>query len=168
MARLGVDLYMLEQTQRELGLQSNRVHNIIPEQYFSIGTWNIYPCEAVHDVACVGFYLESARGARVLYLTDSAYSPRTFPGLTHMMVECSYDPAVVAERTEDGSLHPAVKRRLLQTHMSIDTLCEMLRANDLSQLQEIRLLHLSGDNSNADEFVRRVREITGRPVYVAE
>lgn len=42
-----------------------------------------------------------------------------------------------------------------------------LKANDLSKVREIWLLHLSDGNSDAERFKREVMELTGKPVYIA-
>ncbi len=59
------------------------------------------------------------------------------------------------------------KSRLLQSHFGLDNVKDMLRANDLSKLREVWLLHLSDSNSDADRFKREVQEITGTVVQVA-
>ena len=50
--------------------------------------------------------------------------------------------------------------------MSIDTVEEFLEANDLSKLQQVYLLHLSDNNSNANKFKDRIQKKTGAEVYV--
>ena len=44
---------------------------------------------------------------------------------------------------------------------------EFLRANDLSKVEEIHLLHLSDGNSDEARFKREIQELTGRVVMVA-
>jgi hypothetical protein len=51
--------------------------------------------------------------------------------------------------------------------MSLETCKGFLRANDLSRVQEIWLLHLSDANSDAARFKREIQELTGKVVYVA-
>ena len=50
--------------------------------------------------------------------------------------------------------------------MSIDTAIKTLEAFDLSTVQQIYLLHLSNDNSNAEVFKERVQATTGKEVYI--
>jgi phosphoribosyl 1,2-cyclic phosphodiesterase len=61
-----------------------------------------------------------------------------------------------------------MKRRLLKTHLSIDNAKDFLRANDLSRVQEIHLIHLSDGNSDEARFKREIQALTGKPVYVAQ
>ena len=50
--------------------------------------------------------------------------------------------------------------------MSIDTLIEFLRANDLSKLEKIYLIHLSDNHSNAEGYMERIQSISGCMVEV--
>jgi len=43
---------------------------------------------------------------------------------------------------------------------------DFLRANDLSQVRKIYLLHLSDSNSDAKLFKLKVQEVTGKEVIV--
>jgi phosphoribosyl 1,2-cyclic phosphodiesterase len=82
------------------------------------------------------------------------------------MAECNYSKEAVDHAVKKGYVPEIVRSRLLDTHMSIDHFSEMLEANDLKQLQQIYLLHLSDNNSNAEEFKERVQKKTGVEVYV--
>ena len=42
----------------------------------------------------------------------------------------------------------------------------MLKANDLSNLEEIHLIHLSSNNANAEQIKTSIQEVTGVPVYI--
>jgi DNA-binding transcriptional MerR regulator len=59
-----------------------------------------------------------------------------------------------------------MKKRLLRLHFSLENVKEFLRANDLSKVQEIWLLHLSDNNSDEERFKREIMELTGKVVYV--
>jgi len=166
--RAGVDVYATQGTIDALELTGHRLRPIRAHQQVRIGTWTVLPFDTVHDAAePVGFLLASQTGAKVLYLTDSAYCRYRFRGLTHLLVEANWSRDILQRNVESGVLDPALARRIMRNHMSMDRLLEMLKANDLSQVREIHLLHLSDGNSDADLFRRRVMEATGKPVYVA-
>jgi|AntDeeMinimDraft_5_1070356.scaffolds.fasta_scaffold16527_4 phosphoribosyl 1,2-cyclic phosphodiesterase len=57
-----------------------------------------------------------------------------------------------------------LQKKLIDDDLSYQ---DFLRANDLSRVKEIHLLHLSDRNSNAERFKREIQEISGKPVYVA-
>lgn len=61
-----------------------------------------------------------------------------------------------------------LKNRLLTSHFSLENVKEFLKANDLSQVREIWLLHLSDGNSDQVRFKREIMELCGKPVYVAD
>ena len=68
---------------------------------------------------------------------------------------------------ERGSVPVALKNRLLTSHFSLENVKEFLKANDLSRVQEIHLLHLSDGNSDAERFKREIMAVCGKPVYIA-
>ena len=54
----------------------------------------------------------------------------------------------------------------MQSHFSLEHAIGMLKANDLSNLEEIHLIHLSSNNANAEQIKTSIQEVTGVPVYV--
>ena len=55
----------------------------------------------------------------------------------------------------------------MTSHFSLENVKDFLRANDLSRVQEVWLLHLSDGNSDAERFKKEIMEVVGRPVYIA-
>lgn len=166
--RFGVDVYATAPTFEALGLAGQRRAKVVePYKSFAVAGWQITPISCKHDAdGTVGYLIQ--RGELVaLYLTDTAYTVNTFEGLTHLFVECNHSADLMRENTRSGGLTTGRFDRVRNNHMSIETLECMLRANDLSRLQEVWLLHLSDQNSDEAEFKRRVQAITGIPVYVA-
>ena len=134
----------------------------------SIGTFHILPFEAEHDVHCYGYQVTStATGEKLVYITDSAYVRYTFTGLTHIMIEANYDEDIMLGNVRDEKIPFSLAERVAGTHMSIDTLLELLRANDMTQVRQIYLLHLSDNNSDAERFKQQVQQETGAEVYIA-
>lgn len=97
----------------------------------------------------VGFLLQSVHGYKVLYVTDTKYLKYKFKGLTHMMLEVNYVYEQMQQNIKDGIVHNALANRIMQSHFSLENAIGLLKANDLSKLQEIHLIHLSNNNSNA-------------------
>jgi len=75
-----------------------------------------------------------------------------------------FEPAGAAG--EAGLVPPALKKRILKSHFSLENVKEFLKANDLSRVQEIWLLHLSDGNSDAERFKREIQELTGKMVFI--
>lgn len=167
--RAGIDVYASRGTLDALGLSGHRAKSIQAKRQFVIKTWTILPFETEHDAAePLGFLLASASGEKLLYATDTYYIRYRFRGLTHIMVECNYSIRILNENIAAGRVPAAMKLRLLRSHFSLEHVKELLRANDLSRVQEIWLLHLSDTNSDADLFKREIQELTGKQVFIAE
>ena len=134
---------------------------------YAIGTFNVLPFRVEHDVECYGYRIRSeSTKETLLYITDTAYVRYTFQGLTHLMVEANYGQEIIMDNAREGKVPLFLAERVVKSHMSIETLLGLLRANDMSQVRQIYLLHLSDGNSNADEFKQRVQRETGAEVYV--
>jgi len=165
--RAGVDLYATQGTIDALELTGHRLRPIRAHERFRVGTWTIHPFDTRHDaLEPVGFVLASGH-ARALYLTDTAYCPYRFAGLTHVLIEANWSRELLDRNVREGVIDETLAARIRRNHMSLERLLDMLRANDLSRVEAIWLLHLSDQNSDEEMFARRVREVTGRPVYVA-
>jgi len=162
--KAGVDCYMSRETAEAHEICLNhRLIEVQPMKRFDIGSWSCKAFETQHDCpGSLGFLLASGREL-LLYLTDSFYVRHRFRGLTHVMIEANW-----SKKTLSPDLDPAVKRRLIRSHMSLENVLKFLAANDLSAVREIILIHLSDGNSDAAMFKRAVERATGKPVRVAE
>ena len=166
--RAGVDLYATQGTIDALELTGHRLRPIRAHQQVRIGTWTVLPFDTVHDAAePVGFLLASRAGGKLLYFTDSAYCRYRFQGLTHLMVEANWSEALLGRNVQAGVTNEALAARIRRNHMSLERLLDMLRANDLTRVEAIWLLHLSDANSDEQMFAAAVRRATGKPVYLA-
>jgi phosphoribosyl 1,2-cyclic phosphodiesterase len=168
--RNGVEVYGSQETLAQgATLVSAFANPVKADVGFNVGPWSVRPFAAVHDMpGTLGFYI-APRGERerFLYLTDSAYSPFRFEGLTHIAVECNYSAEIMRDNALRGDISADRFKRTTRTHMSLERLLEMLAANDLSKVQEIHLLHLSDANSDEEAFAAAVRRATGCPTFVA-
>lgn len=167
MARLGVNCYMPHATADELGIVHHRIKKIENDKPFKLGTLMIYPFKAQHDVEAYGYLIINKQGERLLFLTDSYYCRYKFKGLTHVLLECNYSMDILNENIASGRVHKGMKKRLIRSHFSLENVKEFLKANDLSKVQEIHLLHLSDSNSDEERFKKEIQELTGRVVYIA-
>jgi len=159
----GVEVYALGETFEALSINGHHnAHELKPLQAFSVNGWRVLPFGLVHDVPAMGFIIE-ASGEKLLYVTDTAYVPYRFKGLTMIAIEANYSEAILRESDEDATR----KMRALRYHMSIERVLGFLAVNDLSKVREIFLLHLSDAHSDEAMFKRLVEEWTGKPVYVA-
>jgi phosphoribosyl 1,2-cyclic phosphodiesterase len=167
--RAGVEVYTSPGTIKALGLEHHRLRPVRAKETFKVGTWTVRAFETQHDAQePLGFLLHSrASNERLLYATDTYYIRYKFPGLTHIMVECNYAADILEANVKRGSVPEVLKKRLLTSHFSLDNVKEFLKANDLSQVREIWLLHLSDGNSDEERFKQEVMQLTGKPTYIA-
>lgn len=158
-----VDLYCSAGTAEALGLRGHRLHRISAMSQFNIGRWDILPFRAIHDAAePLGFLLQKG-GEKLLFATDTNYIPYRFRGLTHIMLGVDYDRDMLMSPENDRGR----QIRTLNSHMSLQTARKFFAVNDMSQVREIFLLHLSNANSDARAFKQDIEKITGRPVTIA-
>lgn len=164
--KCGIDIYTSQQCALELGIAGHRVKIVESLKQFKVGEWSILPFELEHDVFNLGYMLSNGV-EKIAYITDTAYCKYKLPGLTHILIECNHSYAKLDENIVSGHLPLAMKNRLIKTHFALENVKEFLLNNDLSNLQEVHLIHLSDGNSNAEQFKREIAEIVGVPVHIA-
>ena len=140
---------------------------IEPMHGYIVGGFKVFAMPVCHDVPCVGFIIEHEDMGRMLFVTDTMMLEYRVPGLNHILLEANYAEDILDTKIEAGSVPLSMKPRLIHSHMEIETTKGILRANDLSGVNEIVLIHLSKGNSDERRFVREVQETSGKPVYAA-
>jgi phosphoribosyl 1,2-cyclic phosphodiesterase len=159
----GLDVYALQSTIDALGLSGHRIHAIKAHESFRVGSWTVLPFDVEHDVEALGFLLGNADGERLLYLTDTSYSKYRFEGLSYIMAECNNISELLSKNILEGNIPAIVGKRVRRSHMSLENLISMLKANDLSKCRQIFLMHLSDGNSDEARMKREVQAATGIP-----
>lgn len=166
--KAGIDCHMSAGTAAAIGLEHHRIKAVQSKKKFQIGTWTILPFDVQHDVSePYGFLLQNTAGDRLIFATDTYYIKYRFKGLTHIMVECNFSEKIMYQNIREGNIPKVMKDRLLTSHFSLENMKEFLRANDLSKVQEIHLLHLSDTNSDEAVFKKEIQELTGKAVFIA-
>lgn len=161
----GVDVYSKPGTFKALGL--DLIHRANPiTGIFHIGGFKIMSFDIKHDAAdpC-GFLINHKETGNILFLTDAIYSDYKFKNLHNIIIEANYDPEIARKKLGGSDF---LRNRIINNHMSIDTCIDLLKANDLSQVNNIVLIHLSDSNSNEIDFEKRVKAATNKNVTVAD
>lgn len=168
LAKAGVDVYTSQGTIDACRLTGHRMKPMKALQEVMIGTFAVLPFDVQHDAPePLGFLLTSRRtGEKLLYFTDTYYLKYRFTGLTHIMGECNYSMDIVEQSVRNGYIPPELVPRLVKSHMSLEHFLDLLKANDLHEVKQIYLLHLSNNNSDAERFREAVQKLTGTEVYV--
>lgn len=150
----------------QIGRDSNDNYNP-----FQAGRFEIYPFRTKHDSQePLGFYIWHPETGGILFATDTAYLKNTFGGLRQILIECNYHPETLARNVETGRGKMTWERaqRVKATHLSVETCLGALKANDLSQVNNIVLIHVSHTNGNAPSFKQTIERATGRPTFIAK
>ena len=83
------------------------------------------------------------------------------------MIECNYSLDILDQNVSAGYIDNGRRKRLLTSHFELENVKKFLKSNDLSQVKETWLLHLSNQNSDEKRFKQEIQAITGTPVYIA-
>lgn len=135
---------------------------------YDLGGFKVMAFDTQHDSAePIGFLVHHEEMGMLLFATDTYYLKYNFEDLTQVMIECNYEADILEHNVESGIIKPFVKDRIKKSHMSLATTISTLKANDLKQVNNVVLLHLSGNNSDPDMFKRKVEEAVGKVVTVA-
>ena len=168
MAENGFPVLALPEVLDAKGISGSRAIPLVFGKGYKFGGFKVRPFEAQHDVPCAGFLIEHAEMGRTLFLTDSCLCRYTFPGLRHIMMEANYSDPRLIEAIADGRTRQSQRDRLMTSHMELFNAIDSIKANDLSNVTEIVLLHLSDNNSNEAEFVSTAQAAIGLPTYAAK
>ena len=128
-----------------------------------IGSFSVIPFRVPHgDTECDGWLIDTAEG-RVLFITDAEYCPYDFSkmNINYGLIECNYSMDNISFE------HDEVKnRRVIQTHMEVQTCKRLIQSINSNSLRSIGLIHLSAENGNSDVFRDEISELVDRDVDV--
>ena len=167
MVESGFPTLALEEVWTAKGVTGSRAYCIERGKGYRFGRFKVLPFDACHDVPCVGYLIDHPETGRIMFLTDSCMCEYVFPGLNQVMIECNYSDAKLVEAINAGRTLPSQRERLMTSHMELNTCKGFLCANDLTNVANIILLHLSDNNSDEKNFVSEVERQTGKVVYAA-
>jgi len=138
------------------------------KEIVQISNFRVMPFDVQHDCAePFGFLIHHPDTGYILFATDTYYIKYNFPSLSHILIECNYSKEILDENYREGKIIKKVRDRVIQSHMSLDACKQLLRANDLSEVRNIILLHLSADNSDPAIFLNEIKACTGKRIFIA-
>lgn len=167
--RLGIDVYTGAKTHQKInGDVIHRAMPIASRETIKLGNFRIMAFDVKHDAAQpLGFLIEHPDCGKVLFLTDTYYCKYTFPGLNNIIIEANYSKEIIDKKYGPDSDKEFLRNRILKSHFSLANCKDMLKANDLRQVNNIVLIHLSDSNSDEKQFQKEVYELTYKNVHVA-
>lgn len=109
-----------------------------------------------------GFLITHKEMGRMLYITDCELIKWKFKGINHILLGVNYDKDLVDTDNPKAN-------HVFRGHLSIDTACDFVKANDSDSLQNVIMCHLSAENSDRDSFIEKMKNaVNGANVDVAE
>lgn len=103
------------------------------------------------ECPCYGFLIEHPEMGKMLYITDCEFVKWRFSGINHILLGVNYDKDLIDN--EDS----AKVNHVYRGHMSIDTACDFVKANDSNDLQNVIMCHLSKNNADKDLFIDKMK-----------
>ena len=97
---------------------------------------------------------------KLLYATDTYYIKYKFKKLNYLLIECNYISEIVKENMRNNTINKSRYTRLLESHLSLENLINFLKANDLSNTKKIVICHLSDQNSNEQQMLESIYNVT--------
>lgn len=155
----GIPVYLTQGTASALDLPEKLLDlatEMAAGDQFTVGTMTVMPFQTFHDARePLGFVIQSAVDWDVFaFATDTVNLPYNFPGVNILALEANFQQDIL-DRSE--RMPEKTKKRVSNTHMEIDKLCECLRRMDLRSCRELWLLHLSSAMSHEGQFVYKVQ-----------
>lgn len=172
--RAGISLYTSQGTIDALELSGHCIHAVRANKQYKIGDWVILPLETIHDAPePLSFLITNSDGERLFFATDTAYIKNLFVDrdgktidINIIAVECNYQSELLDQNIDAGMCEVGLKNRLLATHLNLDNVIQFLKANDISQVREIHILHISGRNADPEQIKNEIEKEFGKPVFV--
>lgn len=108
------------------------------------------------ECPCYGFLITHKEMGKLLYITDTELIKWRFKDINHILLGVNYDKDLVDTDNPKAN-------HVFRGHLSIDTACDFVRANDSDSLQNVIMCHLSSENSDKDSFIEKIKKVA----YVA-
>lgn len=114
------------------------------------------------ECPCYGFLIVHKEMGKLLYITDTELIKWRFKGINHILLGVNYDKDLVDTDNPKAN-------HVFRGHLSIDTACDFVKANDSDSLQNVIMCHLSSENSDKDSFIKKMKNAVNEAnVDVAE
>ena len=162
-------VYMLNETAAELGALPYQYKPVVFLNTFTVGTFDILPIPAKHDVPCAAYIIQSqVTGEKLLFATDFMYLEHSIQQVNYALIEVNYQQKYIDEAVNNGSMDIAARRRIMRSHAELQTAIKILQGLDNTKLKAVYVAHMSDRNSNADEVKEEIQKAIGKPVYICK
>jgi phosphoribosyl 1,2-cyclic phosphodiesterase len=162
-------VYMLKETAAELGALPYQYKPVDFLNTFTVGTFDILPIPAKHDVPCAAYIIQSqVTGEKLLFATDYMYLEHSVQQANYALIEVNYQQKYIDEAVNNGSIDIVARRRIMRSHAELQTAIKILQGLDNTKLKAVYIAHMSDRNCNADEVKEEIQKAIGKPVYICK
>lgn len=119
---------------------------------FEIGIFRITPFEIFHDAKEPCGFLIEFEGKRLAFITDTNDLNVRLNNIDYWLIEANYSP----EKLKHSGLDVSLKKRIQQSHMSIDRCKTILEAHNAEKSKLVLLIHGSEKHSDKEEFLTKI------------
>lgn len=164
----GVKVYGSDEVQSNIELiYGEKIEGIKRMNRKKLGSFSVIPFRVPHgETDCDGWLIDSPEG-KLLFITDAEYCPYDFSkmNINYGLIECNYSIDYIT--LEDDGVK---NRRVLETHMELQTCKRLIQSINTDNLRSIGLVHLSAYNGNPQRFRDEIRSQVDADVdvWVAE
>lgn len=102
------------------------------------------------ECPCYGFLIAHKEMGKLLYITDTELIKWRFKDINHILLGVNYDKDLVDTDNPKAN-------HVFRGHLSIDTACDFVKANDSDSLQNVIMCHLSSENADKDSFIEKMK-----------
>lgn len=160
----GVKVYGSDEVQSNIELiYGEKIEGIKRMNRKKLGSFSVIPFRVQHgETDCDGWLIDSPEG-KLLFITDAEYCPYDFSkmNINYGLIECNYSMDNISFE------HDEVKnRRVVQTHMEVQTCKRLIQSINSESLRSIGLIHLSAENGNPQRFRDEIRSVVDSDVDV--
>ena len=136
------------------------MNQFLANSYFTVRTFDLTTLDGrwTHTNAdgsecpCYGFLITHPEMGRMIYAIDTELIKWRFKGINHILLGVNYDKDLIDN--EDS----AKVNHVYRGHMSIDTACDFVKANNSKDLQNVIMCHLSKNNADKDLFIDKMKK----------
>ena len=166
--KYSIPCYMSYGTMAALKIKDYNCYGIKELVKVNIGRFTIMPFKVQHDAEePFGYLINHEDTGLVLFATDTYFLQYKFSGLNNVIIECNYHSDKLIRNLNEGIINPKLYARTLRSHCSLESCIDILNANDLSQVNNIVLIHLSENNSDCELFKSMIKKEVGKTVAIA-
>jgi len=127
----------------------NKIEYLKP---FEVGLFRITPFEIFHDAKEPCGFLIEFEGKRLAFITDTNDLNIRLNNIDYWLIEANYS----TEKLKHSGLDVSLKKRIQQSHMSIDRCKTILEAHNAKESKLVLLIHGSEKHSDKEEFLNKI------------